>query len=97
MIPKKWSTASKDHIEDVVPAQSGVYELKCFGEIVYIGGSSNLQRRLLEHLNDRDPNKYRYETVTGFFSSWADREKELFNEYEDEYTGTPPWNDEDPR
>lgn len=94
---KRWSNATKDHITDTVPEKSGVYELRSFGNLVYIGKADNLRRRLLEHLNSKDPNKFRYETVTGFFSSAKSREDELLSRYEEKHGKLPPWNSNDTR
>jgi hypothetical protein len=94
---KRWSTATKDHVRDIVPERPGVYELKCFGKLVYIGKADNLRRRMLEHLNTKNPNKFRYETVTGWFSSPKGREDELLDRYEEKQGKLPPWNKNDTR
>ena len=40
--------------QHIVPCKSGAYVLSTyFEEILYIGVSQNLQRRMLEHLNDQ--------------------------------------------
>jgi excinuclease UvrABC nuclease subunit len=73
-----------------------VYELKAFGELVYIGRASNLRRRLLEHLGERNPNYYRYETA-GLFQRPSSLEKHHLNAYGNSVTEMPPWNSRDPR
>ncbi len=94
---KQWSDATKYHIKKNVPEKAGVYELRSFGELKYIGKAKNLRRRLREHLNDTNPNKYRFEIVTGFFSSAKSREDELLDWYEDKHGELPPWNSNDTR
>jgi len=95
---KRWSSATRSHVKDIVREKPGVYELKSFGELKYIGmDGKNLQRQILEHLNEKNPNKFRYETVTGFFSSPKKREDELLDWYENRYSRLPPWNKNDTR
>lgn len=93
-ISKKWSKATAQNIRSNVPESGGVYELKAFGELVYIGKSKNLQSRLLEHLRSRDPNYYRYKK-SGFLQSPSSMEQNQLDAYST--TEIPPWNDRDPR
>lgn len=95
-ISKKWSKATKHRIQSNVPDSSGVYELKAFGELVYVGKASNLQNRLLEHLRSRDPNYYRYETA-GFLQSPSKMEQNHLTTYGNSQQEMPPWNNRDPR
>lgn len=95
-IGKKWSQATAQHVKSNAPTESGIYELKAFGELVYIGKASNLRRRLYEHLNKRSPNFYRYETA-GFLTSARSMEKDHLNRYGTTTTELPHWNDRDPR
>jgi hypothetical protein len=95
-ITKNWSTATPAHVRQHVPAKGGVYELKAFGELVYIGQASNLQRRLLTHLNERNPNYYRYDTA-GFLGSPQRMERDELTQYGGTDAALPPWNDRDPR
>lgn len=95
-VSKKWSPATRAHIKANAPTSSGVYELKSFGELVYIGRARNLQSRLLEHLNQRNPNYYRFETA-GFFSSAASMETEHLDSYGYTKSAMPKWNQRDPR
>lgn len=94
-IPKRWSTATRSKIEADVPPSPGVYELRCFGQLCYIGHSSNLQRRLLTHLSQRDPNKFRVETCPHGRSKRL--EDEHLSRYEDRHGELPPWNRADTR
>jgi hypothetical protein len=70
--------------------------LKAFGELVYIGKASNLRRRLLEPLNERSPNYFRYETA-GFLRRPSSMEKEHFTAYGNGKSQLPSWNERDPR
>lgn len=95
-IPKNWSQGSKQHVQQNVPQKGGVYELRAFGELAYIGKASNLQRRLLTHLSERNPNYYRFETA-GFLTRPAKMEKTHLNRYGQSQSEMPPWNSHDPR
>lgn len=53
-------------VRRVVPQQRGVYWLWSFGELVRIGQSTNLQRRLLEY-SPKEPNKFQYDTIDQYF------------------------------
>lgn len=94
-IAKKWSRATPGNIESHAPMSSGVYELKAFGKLVYVGRASNLQHRLLEHLNQRNPNYYRYETA-GLFQRPSSMEAEHLEVYESKHGKLPPWNERAP-
>ncbi|MFC4359285.1 GIY-YIG nuclease family protein [Halobium salinum] len=94
-INKNWSKATKKHIEANVPAKGGVYELKSFGEQVYVGSSRNLQERLLTHLEKRSPNKYRFETA-GWLQSHQKLERKHYTRFVDKYGKPPHWNDRRP-
>ena len=92
---KNWSKATEEHIRETVPEKKGIYELKSFGETVYVGRSSNLKRRLLEHVDERKPNKFRFKKL-GFFSSATKAERKHYDRHVEKY-GTPPkWNDKRP-
>ncbi|RDZ53388.1 hypothetical protein C5B91_20925, partial [Haloferax sp. Atlit-10N] len=67
-----------------------MYELKAFGKLVYIGKASNLQRRLLEHLRERNPNYFRYQTA-GFFQRPSSMEKNELTNFENNHGGFPAW------
>jgi hypothetical protein len=95
-IGKKWSKATNRHISSNAPTKGGVYELKAFGNLVYIGKANNLQRRLLEHLDKRDPNYYRYETA-GFLTSPSSMERDHLDAYGHTTAEMPSWNNRDPR
>lgn len=94
-ISKTWTKATVKNVKEKVPQKRGVYELKSFGEVVYVGKSTNLQRRLLEHLSERNPNYFRYETVW-FLGSHSRAEKKHYNRHIKK-TGSPPiWNNRQP-
>lgn len=95
-IGKKWSTASLSNVQTNVPQKGGVYELKNFGELIYIGRASDLQGRLMDHLNQRNPNKYRFKTA-GFLKSPSRLEENHLTTYGSTKAETPPWNNRDPR
>ena len=95
-INKKWSRASPRHVKSNAPTKGGVYELKAFGNLVYIGKASNLRRRLLEHLNERNPNYFRFKKA-GFLKRPSSMEKEHFSGYGTTEEKIPPWNERDPR
>lgn len=59
-------TYSREKVRSEAPTKAGVYWLWSFGEIVRIGQSQNLQRRLLDY-STREPNKFRYQTVHQYF------------------------------
>jgi len=94
-IRKPYTTATVAKIESKAPQKSGVYELKSFGELKYIGSSQNLQKRLLTHVRERNPNKFRFKT-TGFFGSHKKMEREHYNRYIDKNGSSPDWNDKRP-
>lgn len=97
-IPKKWSKMERQKIVATAPNAGGLYELTSFGEqrALYIGRSSDLKHRLLEHLADTNPNRFRFKTAS-LFQSPRSMEKQAFDAYENKYSETPPWNDQDPR
>lgn len=95
-VSKNWSKATQSHVKKNVPSKPGIYELKSFGELVYIGSSDDLRDRLLTHLSERSPNYYRYETVTGILSDPEDREQEAYDNYVDNHGTSPRWNDRRP-
>ncbi|WP_135305562.1 DUF7508 domain-containing protein [Haloarcula amylovorans] len=94
-IGKTWSKATESHIKNNVPTRKGVYELHSFGEVKYIGSSKNLQHRLLEHLDKRNPNKYRFKTV-GFLTRPVKAERKHYDRHVDKYGSEPDWNDRQP-
>lgn len=49
-----WLSLLDDQINQI-PERSGVYELHTVSELLYIGQSDNLRRRLKEHKNTADP------------------------------------------
>ncbi|MHB9288807.1 GIY-YIG nuclease family protein [Halobacteriales archaeon Cl-PHB] len=89
---------TRAQIKRTAPAKGGLYELTSFGKqrALYIGCSDDLERRLLEHLEDKKPNRFRYKRA-GFLTSLESMEKKAFNRYEAKFGNTPPWNTQDPR
>ncbi len=97
-ISKKWSKMTRTKIEQTAPKAGGVYELTSFGKSrpLYIGRTDNLQRRLLEHQEERKPNRFRFKKA-GFLKSPKSMEQDLFENYESKYGEIPSWNVQDPR
>jgi excinuclease UvrABC nuclease subunit len=97
-ISKKWSKMNRAKIKQSAPTDGGIYELTSFGKqrALYIGSSANLQRRLLEHLDDKKPNRFRFKTA-GLLRSPKSMEQNAFDNYEAKYGETPRWNTQDPR
>lgn len=97
-ISKKWSKMRRTKIKRDAPTKGGIYELTSFGErrALYIGSTDDLQRRLLEHLDEKKPNRFRFK-IAGFLQSPGSMEETAFSRYEAKYGETPPWNDQDPR
>lgn len=87
----QWRKATRENVKQNVPESPGVYELRCFGKLVYVGSSKNLQKRLLDHVSRRNPNRYRYKT-TWFFQSPKARERAHYDAYEDSNGKPPSWN-----
>lgn len=92
----RFAKATGENIKEQVPEKSGVYELKSFGNFVYIGKANNLQRRILEHNRKKDPNGFRYETA-GLFKSAKSLEDKHLDRYEEKNGKLPPWNTADTR
>lgn len=95
-ISKRFSSASKEKIRNSVPEKKGIYELKSFGKLVYIGKAKNLRTRLLSHYRDRKPNKFRYKKA-GWLSSRKKMEDKHLTQYEEKHGELPPWNTDDTR
>lgn len=92
----RFTKASTDKIKRDVPKKGGVYELKAFGEHVYIGKADNLQRRILEHYSSSNIAGYRYETA-GLFSSPKGLEDKHLTKSEERHGRLPKWNNNDTR
>lgn len=96
-IRKNWSRATKKHISRNVPEKGGVYELRAFGELVYIGKADrNLKSRLLDHVRSRNPNYYRFQTA-GLLQRPSKMERQHLTRYDSSKEAMPPWNQRDPR
>ncbi|MFW5938651.1 MAG: DUF7508 domain-containing protein [Halanaeroarchaeum sp.] len=91
-IHSPWRPASTDHVRLNVPHEPGVYELKSFGNLVYIGKADDLQEAVLDHLDDRSPNYYRVETPE-LLESADDLYERHLHRYEREHEGAPTWNE----
>ncbi|MFC6975099.1 GIY-YIG nuclease family protein [Halomicroarcula sp. GCM10025709] len=94
-IKKNWSRANSKHINANVPTK-GEFTSSKPSELVYIGKTSNLRRRLLEHLNERNPNYYRFKKA-GFLQSPSGLESEHLEAYGTTQSETPSWNERFPR
>lgn len=95
-ITKPYRTATREDVKSNAPTSSGVYELKSFGELKYIGRAKNLRRRILEHLSEKNPNKYRFKK-TGFLQSAKSLEDTHLTRYEDKNGSLTDWNHNDTR
>jgi hypothetical protein len=90
-IHSEWRPATEDHVSLNVPGDPGIYELKSFGTLVYLGRAENLLAALSAALGERTPNYYRYRTLDLFedpesvYRAHRDR-------YESEHGRLPAWN-----
>jgi len=91
-IHSPWRSANADHVSLNVPHEAGVYELKSFGNLVYIGQADDLKDALLDHLDTRSPNYYRFETPE-LLESPDDLYDRHLHRYEREHGGLPAWNE----
>jgi len=100
-IDKNWSTFSEEKIKDLAPNRSGVYELQAGGYLVYIGSTKDLERRLLEHLQTKNAQKFRCKQVDkglfGLGSGHVKAENEHLSRFEDNKDRLPSWNENDTR
>ncbi|WP_226013615.1 DUF7508 domain-containing protein [Halomicrobium salinisoli] len=94
-ISKPFSKATVSNVKEKVPQSKGIYELRCFGEVVYVGSSKNLQERLLTHLSERQPNSFRFKTL-GWFSNRRKAERKHYDRHAEKYGSPPAWNDQRP-
>lgn len=90
-IHSPWRPASGDHVRLNVPNEAGVYELKSFGNLVYVGKADDLKAALLDHLDERSPNYYRVETPE-LLESVDDLYDRHLHRYEREHAELPTWN-----
>jgi hypothetical protein len=91
-IHSPWRSANSDHIGLNVPNEPGVYELKSFGKLVFIGKTDDLEATLLDRLDERSPNYYRVETPD-LLESVDDLYEQHLHRYEREHDGLPTWNE----
>lgn len=87
----QWRRASADHVRLNVPNAPGVYELRSFGRLVYLGYAENLRAALLHHLGSRSATGYRYERP-GLLSSAERLYAAHRDAYERRHGRLPPWN-----
>lgn len=90
-----WKSLTDDRINQV-PEKSGVYELHTANELLYIGQSDNLKRRLQEHRNSSDPCIKRA-TLFRYFETTTPKttEENLLVNYKNSNTGRlPPCNEQ---
>lgn len=90
-ISKPFSTATVSNVKEKVPESKGIYELKSFGKVVYVGSSDNLQQRLLTHVNERGPNGFRYKTV-GWLTNPQKVERQHYDRHVEKHGSPPDWN-----
>lgn len=95
-ISKPWSKMTKENIREKAPSKSGIYELKCFGSHVYTGKSKNIRKRLLEHLNEKDPNYFRFKKA-GWLGSSGKMEEKHLRKYKKKHGKLPAWNQKKPK
>lgn len=91
-IHSPWRPANPDHVRLNVPEEPGVYELKSFGNQVYLGMATNLRGALLEHFDERSPNYYRIETPD-LLENVDDMYDTHLERYDREHGGLPAWNE----
>lgn len=91
-IHSSWRPASAEHVRLNVPHEAGVFEVKSFGNLVYIGKADDLKAALLALLEERSPNYYRIETPE-LLASVADLHERHLHRYEREHGGLPAWNE----
>ena len=93
---KNWAKANRSYVKRNVPEKKGIYELQSGGYLVYIGKAKNLRRRILEHLREKNPAKYRYKTA-GLLSSHHKMEDKHLDRFEEKHGRLPAWNKNDTR
>lgn len=82
---------NRENILNKTPEKPGVYQLKSFGKLVYIGSSKNIRSRLLTHYQERNPNAFRFKTA-GLFRSHKKLEKRHLKKYKRKNGRLPDWN-----
>jgi hypothetical protein len=90
-IHKEWHPATEDHVSLNVPGEAGVYELKSFGTLVYVGRAEDLSAAMLDTLDERTPNYYRYRTLD-LMEDLETVYRQHLDRYEDEHGQLPAWN-----
>jgi predicted GIY-YIG superfamily endonuclease len=86
---------NESRIKSTAPSRGGLYELRAFGDLVYIGSTNDIQRRLLEHLSDSRGNAFRYKKAS-FLQSPTKMEREALGAYLNKHGELPRWNDKIP-
>jgi len=90
-IHKEWHPATEDHVSLNAPSEAGVYELKSFGTLVYVGRAEDLSAAILSMLAERTPNYYRYRTLD-LMEDLDEVYHEHRDRYEAEHGQLPAWN-----
>ena len=89
-IRKRWSKFNKTNVSKV-PEDEGAYQLGySYGgkKTAYIGSSTNLRRRLTQHLSNPDKAKYPY--FRYIVAEWNESGKELEAELAEEFASKKP-------
>jgi hypothetical protein len=86
-----WRRATDDDVRLNAPSAAGVYELKSFGTLIYVGKADDLKADLQRVLDDRDPNYYRWQEPE-LFASVDDLYDQHCAKYEAEHGQLPAWN-----
>jgi len=90
-IHNDWRPATEDHVSLNVPSEPGIYELKSFGTLVYVGAADDLAAALSETLERRTPNYYRYQTLD-LMEDIDDLHDDHLRQYETDHGQLPAWN-----
>jgi len=94
-IQKRWSKATVDRVEERAPVGKGVYELKSFGELVFVGHSRFLRRDLARVVERQTPNYFRVQSVE--FPTEARRAaRRHYDRFVETEGRRPRWNTERP-
>lgn len=91
-IEKAWNTATEERIKNEVPEKPGVYELGSSDQLLYIGKTDNLRQRLLEHIQNNGPDRFRYKAA-GVLQDPTRIEKKHINKYQMKHGRLPSWNE----
>lgn len=94
-IQKRWTKATVENVESRAPEGKGVYELKSFGELVFVGYSRFLRRDLAEVVSRQTPNYFRFQRI-----EYPEEARRVAARHFDRFVETngtrPRWNTERP-